>query len=98
MKLAIKMNDNPISEPCPLCGEATNPNIGAEIMLADCDLVVCRECGNMLAPALSALLELASAAREFVLHEQDFGRVWQAMREPQRSQGLDWNDYESVSQ
>jgi hypothetical protein len=94
MNLAIKLNSNITPEPCPLCGQATNPNIGAELTLADCDLVVCRDCGRKHAPALAALLELAWLALDFTLCERDFGDLWRASNEVSNTpRGLNWNNY-----
>ena len=97
MKLAIKVNSNPISEPCPLCGQPTNPNIGAELTLADNELVVCHDCGREHAPLLVALLTFGFIATDYHLYEQDFGQMWQAARNPQPQHTLDWNAYESVA-
>lgn len=72
--LAIVLNTNPHPEPCPLCGGATNPNIGPEIATLE-GMPVCQACGEFHAPALSALLTLADFARAFVQTEQDFGNL-----------------------
>ena len=93
MNLAIKMNSNISPDPCPLCGQVVNPNIGAELTLADNDLVVCRDCGREHAPALVALLTLGFIATDFSLCERDFGELWQAARERQQPRGLEWNSY-----
>lgn len=92
LKLAIKLNDNPAAEPCPLCGGETNPNIGPELTLADAPQVVCHACGLEHAPALVALLTLAFVARDFYLCEQDYGDLWRAANSPQ-PRGLNWNEY-----
>ncbi len=78
MNLAIKMNSNPMPEPCPLCGGMTNPNIGAELMLADSELIVCHTCGREHAPALVALLTLGFIATDYHLCEQDYGDLCHA--------------------
>lgn len=88
-KLSIKLNTNPTSEPCPLCGNPTNPNIGAELALADCDLVVCHDCGRLHAPLLVGILDLSFSAREFAFAEKNFGLMWQETKEVKH--GLDWN-------
>src|SRR5437763_17115061 len=81
-KLAIKLNDNPTPEPCPLCGGLTNPNVGAELTLADNSLVVCRACGLEHAPTLVALLTLGFIATDYSLCERDFGDLCRATNEP----------------
>jgi hypothetical protein len=96
MNLAIKLNSNPNPEPCPLCGEMTNPNIGAELTLADNMLVVCRPCGQRHAPTLTALLTLGFIATDYHLCEQDFGQMWQAARGSKPSRGLDWSAHASL--
>ena len=91
MSLAIKMNDLIAAEPCPLCGQMTNPNIGPELTLACNMLVVCHDCGRDHAPALVALLELAWVAEDFSLYVREFGDSWRASMEAQLCRGLDWN-------
>jgi hypothetical protein len=91
MKLAIKLNSNINPDPCALCGAITNPNTGAELMLADEELLVCHACGREHAPALVALLTLGFIATDYALCERDFGDLWTAANTPQR--GLDWNKY-----
>lgn len=75
MRLAITLNANPTSEPCPLCETATNPNIGPELT-NEKGIVICRPCGNFYAPALTALLALADLARNFVQAEDSLGDAW----------------------
>lgn len=77
VNLAIKLNLDAESSPCPLCDKPTNPNIGAELTLAENFLVVCRDCGYIYAPVLVALLELSEASRNFFLFENEFGNNWQ---------------------
>jgi len=77
VNLAIKLNLDAESSPCPLCDKPTNPNIGAELTLAENFLVVCRDCGYIHAPVLVALLELSGAATNFFLVENEFGNRWQ---------------------
>ena len=91
--LAIKLNSNISPDTCPLCGQAVNPNIGAELFLADNDLIVCRDCGRDHAPALVALLTLGFIATDYSLCERDFGDLWQAANCPQPTRGLRWNKY-----
>lgn len=113
-KLAIKLNENPVAESCPLCGQETNPNIGAELMLADEDLVVCEDCGKLYAPVLQSLLKLGFFATDYHLckqdyndmwgatyyHlEQDFGVKWQAENLPNgNAVKRDWTGYEVLAE
>lgn len=77
INLAIKLNLNAESLSCPLCNKQTNPNVGAELTLAENSTAVCRDCGNDYAPVLTALLELSEAATNFFLVENEFGNRWQ---------------------
>ncbi len=63
--LIIKLNTNPLQGDCPLCGELTNPNIGAEIFLADTDSIVCVGCAGKHAPVLACLITFNDLARQF---------------------------------
>lgn len=93
---SIQINDNPIPTACPLCGNETNPNIGAELFLDN--LVVCRECGEKNSEMLAGLLTLADVARlftsrdcnckdlskyavEFTRREDSFGELWFASQD-----------------
>jgi hypothetical protein len=80
--LKIKVNTDPTAGPCPICGETTNPNIGAELFLDDDDLIVCRGCGIIYSPVLVDLLELGDSARSYISHENDFGSLSEAMDLP----------------
>lgn len=91
MNLSIRMNDQIDADACPLCGSATNPNIGPELVMEETALIVCRDCGRTHAPALVALLELAEVAEALSLHTREFGQMWQASRGATASPGLDWN-------
>jgi hypothetical protein len=93
MNLAIKLNSNPNPEPCPLCGQETNPNIGAELTLAENELVVCRDCGLTHAPLLVSLLTLGFLATDYSLCERDYGDLWQASREASPRESLNWNQH-----
>ena len=77
INLAIKLNLDAESMPCPICDKPTNPNVGAELTLAENFLVVCRDCGYIHAPVLVALLELSEASANFFLLENEFGNRWQ---------------------
>jgi hypothetical protein len=91
MNLSIRMNERIDADACPLCGAATNPNIGPELVMEETALVVCRDCGRIHAPALVVLLELAEVAETLSLHTREFGQMWQASRGVSASPGLDWN-------
>jgi len=71
-KLAIKLNTR-ITDLCPLCGEATNPNIGVEVVCDETGLVVCRACTLAHAPELAYLMSLSDTARLLAVSERDFG-------------------------
>ena len=73
MNLSIKLNQNPAPNDCPLCGKETNPNIGAEIFLADTDEVVCFDCAEVHAPVLANLIAFADLSRIFQISEFNFG-------------------------
>jgi hypothetical protein len=47
---------------CGLCGKAAKYAVGPRLFLSDTGDVVCRDCGQRHAPALAALLDLASVA------------------------------------
>lgn len=76
--LIIKLNDNPIPNDCPICGQQTNPNIGAEIFLENTDKVVCFDCAEQRTPILASLLTFADLARIFHVAEDSFGKKWEA--------------------
>ena len=65
INLIIKLNRNPLPNDCPLCDLPTNPNIGAELFLADTEAVVCLECGSKHAPILATLLTFGDMSRFF---------------------------------
>lgn len=76
-ELVIRLNENPISNVCPLCDTETNPNIGAELFLADTEQIVCLECGSKHAPILAGLLTFADLSRLFQTAEEMFGSTWE---------------------
>jgi hypothetical protein len=47
---------------CGLCGKTAKYTVGPRLFLNDSGEVVCRDCGQRHAPALAALLDLASVA------------------------------------
>jgi hypothetical protein len=61
--LIIKLNKNINPNDCPLCGEITNPNIGAELFLAGSETIVCLDCAMKHAPILACLLTFADISR-----------------------------------
>ena len=63
--LIIKLNENPMPNDCPLCGEQTNPNIGAELFLAGTESIVCIDCGSKHAPLLACPITFADMSRWF---------------------------------
>jgi len=71
-KLAIKLNTR-ITDLCPLCGVATNPNIGVEVVDDETGLVVCRKCTLQHAPELAYLMSLSDTARLLAVSEREFG-------------------------
>jgi len=56
-KLAIKINNCALNDPCGICGRRTDPDVGPELFLADSWHPVCWQCGEKHAPALVRLLE-----------------------------------------
>jgi hypothetical protein len=78
--LVIKLNANAIPTNCPLCGNPTNPNIGAELMIEGTTEIVCRSCGYEHAPHLIAILNLGESARFFTNSEDDFGVMQTAFK------------------
>jgi len=83
-KLAIKLNTR-ITDLCPLCGEATNPNIGVEVVCDETGLVVCRKCTLSHAPELAYLMSLSDTARLLAVSEQEFG--------VSVTRGMTWNEF-----
>ena len=68
--LIIKLNENPMPHDCPLCGNQTNPNIGAELFLADTERIVCFDCAEPHAPILACLITFADLARGFQMRDK----------------------------
>lgn len=65
MELIIKLNENPTPNNCPLCGNETNPNIGAEIFLTETDEVVCLDCVALHSPIIACLATFNDMSRGF---------------------------------
>jgi hypothetical protein len=54
--LAIKLNNCAANDPCAICGERTDPEVGPELFLEGTWALVCYECGNKYAPQLVDIL------------------------------------------
>jgi hypothetical protein len=54
--LAIQMNSVAANDPCEICGDRTDPEIGPELFLAGTYGLVCYDCGDKYAPELVELL------------------------------------------
>lgn len=55
--LGIKHNNCASNDPCAICGQRTDPQVGPELMLADSRQLVCHDCGNRYDAELVRLLE-----------------------------------------
>ena len=55
-ELVIAWNSVAVNDPCPICGNRTDPDIGPELMLDSSRLPVCEDCGLKYAPDLVRLL------------------------------------------
>jgi hypothetical protein len=62
--LAIKLNNCASNDPCAICGDRCDPQVGPEIFLADTWALVCRPCAQRIAPALLLCLEAGRAEAE----------------------------------
>jgi hypothetical protein len=80
LRFAIRINENPLPNECPLCTGKTNPNIGAELFLDGTDQIVCFDCGLLHSPLLAALVNMADGARFFVRYEDEFSEEWETRR------------------
>ena len=90
--LIIKLNDNPIPNLCPLCDRETNPNIGAEIFLAETDKIVCFDCAEIHSPILAGLITFGDLSRIFQISENRFAEKWE---NAQSIKGNSLNKYQS---
>jgi hypothetical protein len=61
-QLIIRHNPEAAPGTCALCGQRPVAAQGPQLLLADEELAVCRDCGRKHAPSLVALLDLAGAA------------------------------------
>ena len=59
--LAIKLNNCASNDPCAICGDRCDPQVGPEMFLADTWALVCRKCAKRIAPALLLCLEAGRA-------------------------------------
>jgi hypothetical protein len=64
VKVAIKLNNCADNPPCAICGQRTDPEIGAEFFLADSWALVCHPCAEKNAPELWALHHLKRTLAE----------------------------------
>jgi hypothetical protein len=55
-RLEIKMNNSATNDPCAICGQRTDPDVGPEIFLMGTWSLVCHECGKAHGPALMLCL------------------------------------------
>jgi len=56
-QLAIYDNNCATNDPCAICGQRTDPEVGPELFLAGTWQLVCYDCGRHYAPELMAQLE-----------------------------------------
>ncbi|TAK32624.1 MAG: hypothetical protein EPO21_14840 [Chloroflexota bacterium] len=57
---SIKLNNCASNDPCAVCGERTDPQVGPELFLADTWRPICRRCGYKHAPELTGILDAAA--------------------------------------
>ncbi len=95
--LIIKLNENPTPNDCPLCGNQTNPNIGAELFLADTERIVCFDCAERDAPVLACLITFADLSRGFQMKDKPllgdflrFAQLSKALDTAERMFGAKW--------
>ncbi len=70
--LSIRWNNAATNDPCAICGQRTDPEVGPELFVAGTWAHVCRACGrNHAAPGLVALLDLGHAARIYCADPND---------------------------
>jgi hypothetical protein len=63
-KLCIKMNNCASNDPCGICGERTEPEIGSEVFLEGTNTLVCWRCANIHNPEL--VKSMADAAQSIM--------------------------------
>jgi hypothetical protein len=54
--LAIKRNNCASNDPCAICGDRTEPDVGPELFLEGTWELICYECGGEYAPELVDML------------------------------------------
>jgi hypothetical protein len=69
--LVIGLNNTATNDPCAICGNRTDPEVGPELFLAGTEALVCHDCGRKYAPDLVDLLQYGrlspmTAARRLV--------------------------------
>ena len=100
--LIIKLNTNPLPNDCPLCGNQTNPNIGAEIFLAGTENVVCFDCAEIHSPLLASLIVFAEMSRSFQQIETpalgdflNFAHLSRLAQNAENAFGAEWEESNS---
>lgn len=103
--LIIKLNENPLPNPCPLCGEQTNPNIGAELFLVETDTIVCLDCASEHAPVLAVLISFNDFSRLFHESGESIGRRMETyfglskmLIEAENEFGAKWTDAQGIKE
>jgi len=94
-ELAIRMN-RIIGELCPVCTEATNANIGLEIVEETTKHPVCKDCATSYGLDLAYLLNLAEASRLLAISERRFGVTFEKENFPEAFSGLNWNGFDEL--
>ena len=61
--LVVGLNNTATNDPCAICGNRTDPEVGPELFLQGTEALVCYDCGRKHAPALAALLDLLALKR-----------------------------------
>jgi len=56
-QLAIYDNNCATNDPCAICGQRTDPEVGPELFLAGTWQLVCYDCGRQYDPELMAQLQ-----------------------------------------
>jgi hypothetical protein len=98
--LAIKLNNCATNDPCAICGDRTDPELGPELFLEGTWALVCYECGGEYAPELVDMLfytrhaknERARAREASGSHEYPWG--WPDYDDPlyhEEDEGGYWN-------
>jgi len=73
-RLAIKLNNCASNDPCAICGDRTDPEVGPELFLKGTWELVCYECGGEYAPELVDMLFYTRHAKnERAIQRQESG-------------------------